>query len=120
MFILRKDGRIVAAAAVNRKVNPEYDEIDWKIKGPPSKISTRHALAVSPDMRGGSISYEMLSDIEKYCRERGDTAIHLDVIDTNIPAYKLYTRNGYKEADCIKMYYEVVGTREFWMLEKVL
>ena len=32
MFILRKDGRIVAAAAVNRKVNPEYDEIDWKIK----------------------------------------------------------------------------------------
>ena len=30
MFILRKDGRIVAAAAVNRKVNPEYDEIDWK------------------------------------------------------------------------------------------
>ena len=32
MFILRKDGRIVAAAAVNRKVNPEYDGIDWKIK----------------------------------------------------------------------------------------
>ena len=48
------------------------------------------------------------------------TAIHLDVIDTNIPAYKLYTRNGYKEADCIKMYYEVVGTCKFWMLEKVL
>ena len=60
-----------------------------------------------------------MADIDEYCKQRGELAIHLDVIDTNIPAYKLYTRNGYKEIDCIKMYYEVVGTREFWMLEKV-
>ena len=120
MCILRKDDRIAAAAVVNHKVNPEYDEIDWEIKGPPSKIATIHALAVAPDMRGGSLSYAMLADIERYCRDCGDLAVHLDVIDTNIPAYKLYMRNGYTEVDCIKMYYEVVGTREFWMLEKVL
>ena len=24
------------------------------------------------------------------------------------------------EAACIKMFYEVVGTREFWMMEKIL
>ncbi len=62
----------------------------------------------------------MLSDIEDYCRKNGDLAIHLDVIDTNIPAYKLYIRNGYKEVDRIRMFYDVVGTREFWMLERVL
>lgn len=119
MCILREDGRIVSAAVVNHTVNPEYDDIAWQIKGPSDKIATIHALAVIPDKQGDKASYRMLADIDEYCRTNGDIAIHLDVIDTNIPAYKLYTRNGYKEIDCIKMYYEVVGTREFWMLEKV-
>lgn len=120
LCIIRDEGKIVAAAVVNHNVNVEYDDIDWEIKGPKEKIATIHALAVSVDKRGSKISYKMLEDIEEYCRSQGDVAIHLDVIDTNIPAYKLYTRNGYTEVDCIKMFYEVVGTREFWMMERVI
>ena len=118
--VLRKDGRIISVAIVNHIVNPEYDDINWEIKGPKERIATIHALAVAPDMQDRKISYRMLSDIEDYCRRNGDLAIHLDVIDTNIPAYKLYARNGYREVDYIKMYYEVVGLREFWMMERVL
>lgn len=120
MCILREGEEIIAAAVVNHNVNPEYDDIDWKVKGPKEKIATIHALAVSPDKRGSKVSFTFLSELEKLCKDRGDLAIHLDVIDTNIPAYKLYQRNGYEEIACIKMYYEVVGTREFWMMEKVL
>lgn len=120
MCILREDGRIVSAAVVNHTVNPEYNDIAWEISGPSDKIATIHALAVIPDKQGDKVSYKMLAAVDDYCKQNGDFAIHLDVIDTNIPAYKFYTRNGYKEIDCIKMYYEVVGTREFWMLEKVL
>lgn len=120
MCIIREAGHIVAAAVVNHNVNPEYDDIDWAIKEPKDKVSTIHALAVAPDKQGSKVSYQMLEDIHEYCRQMGDKAIHLDVIDTNIPAYKLYIRNGYTEVDCIKMYYEVVGTREFWMMEIVL
>ncbi|MCR4598573.1 MAG: GNAT family N-acetyltransferase [Acetatifactor sp.] len=118
--ILREEGQIIAAAVVNHEVNPEYDDIQWTICGPKEKVATIHALAVAPDRRGGKVSDQMLSELEKLCRRNGDLAIHLDVIDTNVPAYKLYLRNGYQEVDCIKMYYEVVGTREFWMMEKVL
>ena len=122
MLVVRDGRRIVAAAVVNHEVNPEYDDIDWQIKGPREKIATIHALAVlpEPELRGNKVSYSFLADIEAYCRGNGDLAIHLDVIDSNVPAYKLYTRNGYLEKDCIKMFYEVVGVREFWMLEKVL
>lgn len=120
MCILREDGRITAATVVNHTVNPEYEDIDWEIKNPKEKIATIHALAVAPDKQGTKVSYSFLKDIEDHCKKNGDVAIHLDVIDTNIPAYKLYTRNGYTEVDCIKMYYEVVGTREFWMMEHVL
>ena len=120
MCILREDDRIIATAVVNHTVNPEYDDINWEIKNPKEKISTIHALAIIPDKQGTKVSYSFLNDIEDHCRKNGDVAIHLDVIDTNIPAYKLYIRNGYTEVDCIKMYYEVVGTREFWMMEHVL
>lgn len=119
LCILREEDRIIAAAVVNHNVNKEYDEIDWQIKEPKNKISTIHALAVLPEYRGGEYSSKLLLEIEEYCISTGDKAIHLDVIDTNIPAYKLYIRNNYKEIDCIKMFYEVVGTREFWMMEKV-
>lgn len=120
MCILRQDGRIVAAGVVNHNVNKEYDDIDWTVKKPSNRISTIHALATLPTYRGGTTSADMLRNIEDYCRSNGDKAIHLDVIDSNIPAYKLYTRNGYRMVEQISMYYEVVGTREFWMLEKVL
>jgi len=120
MCIIRVDNVIAAAAVVNHNVNDEYNDIDWVVKAPASKIATIHALAVSPGLRGTKTSYTMLSDIEAYCKQNGDLAIHLDVIDTNIPAYKLYIRNGYTEVACIKMFYEVVGTREFWMMEHVL
>lgn len=120
LIVKNSNKQVVAAAVVNHDVNAEYDDIDWEVKGSKSQISTIHALAVSPKERGTKLSYDFLTDIENLCRENGDKAIHLDVIDTNIPAYKLYIRNGYKEIDNIKMYYEVVGTREFWMLERKL
>ena len=120
MCVIRDEGKIVAAAVLNHSVNPEYADINWEIKGPNDRLATIHALAVLPQKQGSKTSYRMLSDIEDYCRKSGDLGIHLDVIDTNTPAYKLYIRNGYKEVDRIKMFYDVVGTREFWMLERVL
>ena len=120
MCILAADGEILAAAVVNHTVNKEYDAIGWKVRTPESKIATIHALATLPSCRGKQTADSFLTQIESYCKSQGDLAIHLDVIDTNVPAYKMYLRNGYSERDCVEMYYEVVGTREFWMLEKVL
>lgn len=119
MCILKQNGKIISAGVVNHNVNKEYDDIDWQIKSPKDKISTIHALATHPNYRG-VVSSQMLADIHSFCKANGDVAIHLDVIDTNIPAYKLYLKNDYNLIEQIKMYYEVVGTREFWMLEKIL
>lgn len=46
-------------------------------------------------------------------------SIILDVIDTNDKAMKFYVKAGFEEIDRIEMFYEVVGTRKFWMLEYV-
>lgn len=120
MFVIRENDEIICAAAVNHNVNPEYDDIDWEVKGPKEKISSIHALAVSPKYRGKNISDRFIGEIEEHCKNNGDLAIHFDVIDFNTPAYKLYMRSGYNDLGAIEMYYEVVGTKSFYMLEKVL
>lgn len=120
MFIEKENDTIICCAAINHNVNPEYDDIEWDVKGPKDKISTIHGLAVLPSYRGKNVSDRFLKDIETFCRDNGDLAIHFDVIDTNIPAYKMYTRNGYKDFGSIEMYYEVVGLRRFYMMEKIL
>ena len=120
MLIKRDGDKIICAAAVNHEVNPEYDDIDWEIKGPKDRVSTIHALAVAPTHRTKGVSDDFLKEIEGYCKKNGDTAIHFDVIDFNTPALNLYMRNGYKNHGAIEMYYEVVGTKKFYMIEKVL
>ena len=42
---------------------------------------------------------------------------------TRVPttaSYNLYMRNGYNDLGAIEMYYEVVGLRRFYMMEKIL
>lgn len=119
MLIFSDNESIIGACAVNYSVNEEYNQIDWKIKTPAEKISTIHAFCVHPDYWKSGTSSAFLKEVLDYCRKNGDAAIHLDVIDTNDKAMKLYVKAGFEEIDRIEMFYEVVGTRKFWMLEYV-
>lgn len=119
LLIFCDEEKIVGACAVNYTVNEEYNLIDWKVKEPAEKISTIHGFCVDPALWGKGTSSAFLKEVIEYCRKNGDAANHLDVIDTNDKAMKLYVKAGFEERDRIEMYYEVVGTRKFWMLEYV-
>ena len=51
---------------------------------------------------------------------KGAYAIHLDVIDKNTLADKLYIRAGFKYVSTENIFYEVVGNRQFRMYEYVI
>lgn len=116
-YVIFDDNKLIACAVINNNVNTEYDLIDWTIKAPKEKIATIHALCVSPEYRGRGVSSIFLKNLMDKLQKNGNISIHLDVIDTNIPAYKLYENNGYTMVKEIEMYYEVVGTRHFSMFE---
>lgn len=119
MLIYCDGETIIGACSVNYSVNDEYKQIDWKVKKPEEKISTIHAFCVHPDFWGKGTSFSFLKEVLQVCKSNGDVANHLDVIDTNDKAVKLYLKAGFTEIDRIEMFYEVVGTRKFWMLEYV-
>ena len=119
MLIFCEDENIIGACTVNYYVNEEYKLVNWKIKEPENKISTIHAFCVNPEFWGKGISSAFLKEVIAYCRNKGDVANHLDVIDTNDKAMKLYIKAGFEQRDVIEMFYECVGKRKFTMLEYV-
>ncbi|HWQ46559.1 MAG TPA: GNAT family N-acetyltransferase [Longilinea sp.] len=52
-------------------------------------------VAVKPEWRGNGIGAQMLEAIAAYGRGSGMDALSLDVVDTNVAAYRLYERLGY-------------------------
>ena len=119
MLIFCEGENIIGACTVNYSVNEEYKLVDWKIKEPENKISTIHAFCVNPKFWGKGTSKEFLKEVISYCKNKGDVANHLDVIDTNDKAMKLYIKAGFEQRDVIEMFYECVGNRKFTMLEYV-
>lgn len=117
MLVFCQDEKILGVCSVNHSVNEEYKMVDWKVKEPENKISTIHAFCVHPDFWGNGVSSTFLNEVISYCKKNGDSANHLDVIDTNDKAVKLYLKAGFEQRDTIEMFYESVGTRKFWMME---
>ncbi|MEZ5759027.1 MAG: N-acetyltransferase [Emcibacteraceae bacterium] len=54
------------------------------------------SLAVHPEFRGCGFGEAMLEDTEILAKNRGYDAVHLLVFDNNIPAVKMYEKNGYR------------------------
>ena len=119
MLIFSEGENIIGACCVNHIVNDEYKLVDWRVKEPENKISTIHAFCIHPDYWGKGENIAFLNEVLSWCRKNGDAANHLDVIDTNDKAVKMYLKAGFELRTIIEMYYEVVGTRKFSMLEYI-
>ena len=55
-----------------------------------------------------------------YAKVENIEASHLDVIDKNTIANKLYIKSGFKYVSTENIFYEVVGNRQFRMYEYVI
>lgn len=48
LYVEEEDGRIVAAAKINREQVPEYANADWEFDAPDDEIMVLHTLVVDP------------------------------------------------------------------------
>lgn len=79
-----------------------------------------HALALRFEYRGMGLGTLLVKHILSYAKAKNIEAIHLNVIDKNTLADKLYIKAGFKYISTENIFYEVVGTREFRMYEYVV
>jgi len=63
-------------------------------------------VAVDPDFQGRGVATEIMLDLCTIARDRGCTAMTLEVRHTNVAAQNLYRRFGFVPAGIRKKYYE--------------
>ena len=72
------------------------------------------------EYRGMGLATQFVKNLISYAKLEDIEAIHLDVIDKNTLADKLYIRAGFKYVSTENIFYEVVGNRQFRMYEYVI
>ena len=114
------EGIIKACAIVNSNSNKEYKKVAWKVYERDNNVWIIHALAVRYEYRGMGLATQFVKNLISYAKLENIEAIHLDVIDKNTLADKLYIRAGFKYVSTENIFYEVVGNRQFRMYEYVI
>lgn len=72
------------------------------------------------EYRGMGLATQFVKNLISYAKLENIEAIHLDVIDKNTLADKLYIRAGFKYVSTENIFYEVVGNRQFRMYEYMI
>ena len=85
-----------------------------------SRIYVLYTLAVHSGCLQHGFGMEILKYVEKLAEKEHCISIRLDVVKGNIPAEKLYQKNGYKFIDTISLGYEEYGLQRYNLYEKVL
>ena len=100
MFVMEKDGMIVASGRINQYQGPEYDNAVWSFDADPDSVMVLHTLTVSPICKGKGYGTEFVAFYEDFARKSSCTALRIDTNAINSAARRLYAKLGYAEA-CI-------------------
>ena len=120
LFVLEKDGAILAAARINQTQGEEYKQAAWSFKEDDSKVMVLHTLAVHPKYFGHGIGSGFVAFYEAYAAQKGCTCLRMDTNVRNTAARSLYRKLGYAEADIVPCTFNGIDDVQLVCLEKPL
>ena len=104
LYVMEENGRIVAAARINRQQVPEYADADWEYHAPDEEVLVLHTLVVSPSVNSRGLGRKFVKFYENMGKETGCPDLRMDTNEKNVRARALYEKLGYREAgivDCL-------------------
>ena len=87
--------QVAAAGVVSVGEDPTYRHVPWHHHFADNQIGVLHLFAVDQPFRGHGIAQQTLQAIFNWFREHGQRVLHLDIIDPNVPAEKVYRQAGF-------------------------
>ena len=120
LYVCNIDGEIAASMIVNHSCAAEYAQVDWAVDAKPEEVTVIHALGVLPRYHGKGVSHFMVDSAIRIARENGQKALRLDVLQGNLPAFRLYERHGFVFRKELTMFYEDTGWTGFSLYELLL
>ncbi|MBQ8160676.1 MAG: GNAT family N-acetyltransferase [Clostridia bacterium] len=101
MFVLEKEGRVVASGRINRVQMPAYREVSWRIQAEDDEVMVLHTLVVDPAFSGQGFAREFLCFYEDYALSHGCPCLRIDTNERNLVARAMYAKHGYEERGII-------------------
>ncbi len=118
LFVMEKDGYIVATGILNQEQVAEYALCDWQDKSPDDKVMVLHTFCVDPNWSGLGYAREFLQFYEDYARQHGCSCLRIDTNAINTVARAMYKKHGYREAGIVKCSFNGIEDIDLVMLEK--
>ncbi|MBO4918578.1 MAG: GNAT family N-acetyltransferase [Erysipelotrichaceae bacterium] len=107
-YVMEEEGRYVGAGCISLHEDENYLKAPWSLKLNENEIAVLHLLAIHPDFRGKGLSKKLLNHIIEDTSGKVK-AIHLDVINGNDMAVKMYEKVGFRSIGLYEVYYEDTG-----------
>lgn len=118
LFVEEKEGRIVAAAIINRKQVDVYKDGDWLYKADDGNIMVLHTLVVSPSASGKGYGKAFVAFYEEYSLKNNCHVLRMDTNERNEKARAMYRKLGYREAGIIPTVFNGIPGVGLVLLEK--
>ena len=120
MYLLADGGTVAGMVAIVMHQGPDYEDIPWTEKLENDQVATLHLLAVCPEYRGRSLGNTILELAGELAKQQGKRAIRLDVLESNLPAQRMYEKVGFVYRGKQHWYAENTGWTDFLLYEKPL
>lgn len=95
LHVYEEDGEIFASVILNQNQPEEYCKIKWSDVLPAEKVMVLHTLCVRPSKAGIGIATQMVRYAIDLAKKTDCEVIRLDTGRQNIPAIRLYEKNGF-------------------------
>ena len=97
-FICMDNQEPVGAFVLNADPQGNYQKGKWERDLPDGSYMVLHALAIEPKLQGKGLGAEVVRFCTEKAKADGYKALRLDIVPGNLPAQKLYEKNGFKYA----------------------
>jgi len=118
MYVLEKDGAVVAAGKINKEQMPAYAEVSWEFKADDEQVMVLHTLVVSPKEGGKRYGKEFVAEYETMALQNGCPFLRIDTNAINLRARSMYKKLGYREAGIIPCVFCGIPNVDLVCLEK--
>lgn len=117
-YICLDADQVIGAFVLNDDPQGKYRNGKWEKNLPDGSYMVLHTLAVDPDLNGKGIGSKAIDFCVEKAKADGFRALRVDLVPDNLPARKLYEKNGFTYAGDADLERGIDGIPVFSLFEK--
>ncbi len=98
--------RLLGAFVIDSRQDGDYNQAPWACDAKPDEVCIVHLLGADPDAHGRGVGSQLVRAAISIARKRGARTLRLDVVENNLPAIRLYRREGFADLGVYTMRYD--------------